>query len=301
MEIQLKGSIKTHSQPVYALSEGTMDDCVMTCGSDKYIAQWNIITLTQVEPTIKLELPIYSILLNKENLKLYAGDSSGSIHLICLKKKTEERHITYHQKGIFKLKLNPSNQHLYACGGDGKFTIWNSITMELLRTFQFCDEKIRTISISSDHKYICVGGNDGIAHILETEFYNEIYSSKKFPEAISSSCFSPCGKYLILGFKDAHLAILNRADNYTILRKIPAHYFAIYSIVFSLSGKNFATCSRDKTIKIWDTEKFEVVKRISQPKFAAHTHSVNDLLWLKEDLLISTGDDRQLLVWKINY
>jgi WD40 repeat protein len=299
MEVHLKGSIKTHSQPVYGLCEGIEDNCIMTCGSDKFIAQWNLNSLIQVKPTIQLELPVYSILLDKPRQKLFAGDSNGGIHLICLKQKIEERHITYHQKGIYKLKINPKNKHLYACGGDGKFTVWDSGTMELLRTFQFSGEKLRVLSISGDCNFICVGGNDGIVHILETEFYNEIYTSPEFPDGVSSCCFSPCGSFLLLGFKDAHLSILNRHDNYNLIKRLPAHYFAIYAIVYSPSGKYFATCSRDKTIKIWDAKKFEVIKRIERPKFQAHTHSVNDLLWTKEGLLISTGDDRQLLIWQV--
>lgn len=297
MNVRLKGSIKTHRQPVYGIAPGQSKDTVFTCSSDGFIAEWNLNTLTQEKLTINMGTPVYSIFHDKENRRLYAGDSGGGLHRIDLISKTEERHLIYHQKGIFGITKNKTLNHLYVCGGDGKFTVWKASDMSLLRTFQFCDEKLRTVSVSADEKTICVGGNDGVAHLLETDFYNELHTLGEFPDGVSASCFSPCGDYLLLGFKDAHLMIFDRKNDYALIQRIPAHYFAIYDLKYSPSGKYFASCSRDKTVKIWDSKTFEVLQRIERPKLPGHTHSVNALLWKDDATLVSTGDDRTVLIW----
>ena len=111
-------------------------------------------------------------------------------------------------------------------------------------------------------------------------------------------CYSPDGALILTGGRDAHLNIWD-AKTYTRIKSIPAHNFAIYDIVFSPDAKLFATASRDKTIKIWDAETFELQVRINKENFEGHVNSVNKLIWT-ENYLLSTGDDRSVMVWEVN-
>jgi len=65
--------------------------------------------------------------------------------------------------------------------------------------------------------------------------------------------YSPDGKFLLTGGRDAHLNIW-QTDSYELIKSIPAHNWAIYDIVFNPDTTLFATASRDKTIKIWDAK-----------------------------------------------
>ena len=80
----------------------------------------------------------------------------------------------------------------------------------------------------------------------------------------------------------------------------PAHWFTINKIVFHPEGKWFATGSRDKTIKIWDAETFELLKVIETMRDKGHINSVNCLLWSEHnDYLLSCGDDRSIIAWEV--
>ena len=81
---------------------------------------------------------------------------------------------------------------------------------------------------------------------------------------------------------------------------IPAHMFTINDIVFSPDGKLMATAGRDKHIKIWDAEAFNLLKVIDREKFGGHINSVNKLFWSNwNNYLISCGDDKAVMVWEI--
>ena len=81
---------------------------------------------------------------------------------------------------------------------------------------------------------------------------------------------------------------------------VPAHLFSIYSIAFHPELPYFATASRDKSIKIWDSENFELRKTLSFEKgYDMHRLSVNKIIWDTENRLISVGDDKLVKVWEV--
>ena len=90
------------------------------------------------------------------------------------------------------------------------------------------------------------------------------------------------------------------AKSFTLIKSLPAHNFAIYSIDFSKDERYFATASRDKTIKIWDADELEFLLRLDREKNAGHAFSVNKVLWSrKENLLLSCSDDKSIKLWSV--
>ncbi len=80
---------------------------------------------------------------------------------------------------------------------------------------------------------------------------------------------------------------------------VPAHYWAIYDIQFSPNHQLMATASRDKTIKLWEIDPFKVLCRLERRIANAHTHSVNKLLWLDDNTMVSASDDGRVKIWQI--
>ena len=82
------------------------------------------------------------------------------------------------------------------------------------------------------------------------------------------------------------------------LLSIEAHKGAIYRIKASPCGQWVATASRDKSVAIWSAATLDLVARLQGPGMKGHTRSVNALVWLNENTLVSGGDDRRILVWR---
>nr|MDQ3100792.1 hypothetical protein [Bacteroidota bacterium] len=113
----------------------------------------------------------------------------------------------------------------------------------------------------------------------------------------SSLAFHPAKPVLISGGKDGYLRFWRTDQDHQLTREIAAHKGGIYRILFNDDGSLCATCSRDRTIKIWNANSFEPLHRLDRVA-GGHTHSVNSILWI-DDLLISASDDRTLIAWPI--
>ncbi|SHL08102.1 WD40 repeat domain-containing protein [Flavobacterium xanthum] len=289
-----------HSGCVYAMDKGISDNTVFTAGSDMFIALWNLETLQAEKFSASLPAAVYAICHIPEKKLLLAGTTTGSIHILDLEKKEEKKMLQHHTAPIFDIKYSLETNCFYTAGGDGNFAVCSLDTLSLIKMKKLSKEKVRSIDFNYTTSEIAVALGD--CNILVFDLHTLDYKKDFIGHGLASNVvrYSPDGKFLLTGGRDAHLNIW-QVGNYDLLKSIPAHNWAIYDIVFSPDATLFATASRDKTIKIWDAKTFQLLKRITKENFDAHTHSVNKLIWSTyNNYLVSVGDDRLVMVREVN-
>ncbi len=298
--ISKEGEFTGHSSGVYAITYGHNENTFFTGSGDKFVAEWNLFTKEPERFAIQLPSQVYALCHIVALKMLVVGNAEGGIHWVDLAKKEEVNYFTYHQKGIFNLIYSPNYHQLIAASGDGSLSVWDALKRTHLRTLYLCEEKVRGLAVSPDGKLLAVGSGDNVIRIFDTEHFNEIHTLKQHTDSVNCLCFHPTLPILVSGGKDAYLNVWDAANEFQLIKSLPAHNYAIYGLDFSPNGKYMASCSRDKTIKIWATLDFELICRIDARKFKSHSHSVNKILWHKyRDELVSAGDDRKILVWKL--
>lgn len=299
MKFKQEITLKEHKAAVYALCRGSEEHIIFSGGSDQYVIQWNLKSMTAEKVVAKSSTTLISLLYIKEYNYLLIGQIEGGIHVIDLDQGKEVSYLKIHKGYIFDLKFHEVKKELVVASGDGSISIWSLSDFKLLYQLPLCKEKIRSISFSPDSQKAAFACGDGSVNVLNIHDWSVDQKIEGFSSAINSVHYMPNGTHLLLGEKNAHLYLVN---GITALKELDlaAHYWAIYDIQFSPSKNLFATGSRDKTVKIWDVENMKVLKRFEGLKDKAHTHSVNKLLWLNyNNYLISTGDDGTLKVWSI--
>jgi WD40 repeat protein len=287
-----------HSGAVYALERSETANCFYSGSSDKIVAKWNLDTLAPEKFAAQLPGIIYSLCFIPEKNILLAGTSEGKIHVLDLKEKKETKILQNHIQPVFDIKYSPRNKIILSAGGDGILAAVSGETLTAIKILKLCNDKLRAIDIYEDQAAIACG--DGMIRIIDLKELKVKNETPAHEGSVYTVKFSPDGKHLLSGGKDAHLnkwTFEPETFNLKLETSIPAHNFAIYSIVFSPAGKYFATASRDKTIKIWNANTFEVLTRVNKENFEGHTHSVNKLFWNK--YLISASDDRKVMVWDL--
>lgn len=300
IDIKHIATLTGHSGCVYAMDNGISENTVFTAGSDMFIALWNLETLQAEKFSASLPAAVYAICHIPEKKLLLAGTTTGSIHILDLEKKEEIKMLQHHTAPIFDIKYSLETNCFYTAGGDGNFAVCSLDTLSLIKMKKLSHEKVRSIDFNYTTSEIAVALSD--CNVLVFDLHTLDHKKDFIGHGLASNVvrYSPDGKFLLTGGRDAHLNIW-QVGNYELVKSIPAHNWAIYDIAFSPDATLFATASRDKTIKIWDAKTFQLLKRIIKENFDAHTHSVNKLIWSTyNNYLVSVGDDRLVMVREVN-
>lgn len=289
-------ALSGHSGSVYAINTGKNAHTIFSASGDKYAVEWDLEVQKQLPLAVKFEQPIFSIIYIAEANLLIAGDGVGGIHVIDLAEKKEIRHLKVHLRGIFDFHYQKMYKQLIALGGDGLMSVWSVPDFELVRNIPLSTEKLRQITYSEKENMLAVACGDGYIRLLEPQFFNELQTIDAHKEGANSVAWHPTKPVLVSGGKDAMIRCWSTTDNYKEIMELPAHNYAIYSLVFDEKAVYMASASRDKTIKIWDANSLEPIQKL-EIKEGGHTHSVNKLMWYG-DTLVSCGDDRKIILWK---
>jgi len=286
--------ITGHAGAVYACTSS--GKFVYSGGADKYAARWLIDQGTQDKFAIKFDHAIYSIELIENNL-FAAGLSDGALHFFDLSSRKEINYFTQHTKAIFSIKYNPHRKHVYVGDADGNLSIWNSETPELIIYMPLGCGKIRSCSVSDKGEHFALACQDGTIRVFETEHFNELKTFNAHKNGATSVLFHPTeSSWLVSGGKDALLKLWNW-DTEQELNSVVAHTFSVYDIISVKNGGLLVTSSRDKNIKVWNSEDLGFIKRLDA-KTGGHQHSVNALSKIDETTFVSCSDDKRIIFWE---
>ena len=296
-------TLSGHSSAVYTLAPAGEDSFYSGSG-DKIVAEWR--PAFSEEGVLVARIPdiVYSLFPDPENDRLLVGQATGAIHVINLSLKTETRQLKYHTQPIFHICSSVSHDLLFSLSGDGGLGVMNARTLTPVKMISLGNVKLRTAAVKPDETILAVGASNGKITVYSLPDLEEIkqWQAHEVDFSVYALAFSPDGKQLLSGARDAHLNIYDVPNDFTLIQSIPAHNYAIYAIAFNNDGSLFATCSRDKTIKLWNPETFEVLLRIDNERSEGHVNSVNKIIWHPETgQLISAGDDRAIMVWEVEH
>lgn len=294
----LEETLVGHSNPIYALSSAVDPDRFYSGGNDKGVVEWSLNSMTYVKILLPVQSSVYA--LHRFNDLLFIGQRSGTILVYNTQTAQLLARLDHHKKGVFDIKTIPSKNELISTGEEGNVVIWSLSDFSFLYEFPVINNTLRVVELSKDEKIIAIGAKDGLIRLYNSEDYSLFKVLEGHTLPITSIQFDPTGTYMISGSRDAQLKVWSLLD-FELQKNIPAHLFSIYSIVFHPTLPYFASCSQDKSIKLWSSRDFRLVKILSNEKnTGGHFHSINHMIWSADGkYLISTGDDRHIMIWRM--
>jgi WD40 repeat protein len=300
MEVKKIATLTGHNAAIFKVIEGKTPQSILSADGAGWIVEWDLANPDTGKLIAQAEGNIFSLAFLKEKNILLAGTMYGGVHWIDLSTPTLSKAITHHQKGVFAIEI--IDNAVFTLGGDGIITHWSVGTQRAVESVQLSSQALRGIAYHAQRDELAIASSDQNIYFLDRKnltLKRTLHQAHQ--HSVFSLCYSPNGKHLWTGGRDAHLNVWNIENEHEIelISSQPAHLFTINSIVFSQNKQYVLTGSRDKTIKIWDATTFQLLKVLDTLRQGAHINSVNTLLATNyENYIISGSDDRRLMVWK---
>lgn len=283
-----------HRSSVYALQASDNPDIFFSGAGDGMIVKWNVQHPENGELIAKLPNSVYA-LHHFQPQVLLVGHNYDGIHLLDVQNKKETGSLHFTEAAIFDVQS--VGNKVFAASGDGMVTSIDGERLSVVQKVKHSEKNARTMAIHAERGELAVGYSDHFIRIFDVDTLQLKQEWKAHGNSVFTIRYTPDGKLLLSGSRDARLKAWDVPAGYLQEREIVAHMYAINHIEFSPNGKHFVTCSMDKSIKVWDLAELKLLKVIDKVRHAGHGTSVNKLLWTSH--LLSASDDRTISAWDL--
>ena len=297
LNAELIHSFQGHKASIFSIAESVDQSRFFSGDGNGYLVEWDFKNPDNGIAIAQLPSNIFSIKYIADKQMIAVGTLSGTLFFLDYVSRKLIKSVEHHRDGIFHIWR--SDDLLYVCGGDGQLSLWDLNDLSICQSIQVSDKSLRSLDFSLEREQIAIGSSDHDIHLYSFRDLKKVSVLSGHENSVFCVHYNPEGDRLYSGSRDAQIKIWDTVATEQI-HSLPAHMSTVNSLAMHPSLPLLASASRDKTIKIWDTDRDKLLKVISAEKQTAHKHSVNKLLWSGyENILISAGDDRGLLAWRI--
>lgn len=290
-------TITGHNDCIYTITGGLNAERFFSGSGDGMVVSWDLNDPQTGQLIARLPHSVYALHVHPATGLLVAGHNYEGIHLLDWQTKKETGSLKFTDAAIFDIKS--AGNAVYAATGDGSLVMIDAETLTIRKRVQHSEKSARCIDIAATGNEIAVGYSDNFIRVFDPDL-NLLAEWEAHENSVFTVRYSPDGKQLFSGSRDARLKVWNASDKRTKVAEVVAHMFAINHLDFSPDKKHFVTCSLDKSIKVWDAKELKLLKVIDRARHGGHKTSVNKVLWTSHnDQLLSASDDRTISVWHI--
>ena len=287
-------TLQGHKDAIYCICEGSTMRHIVTASSDGMVVEWNLENPKDGHLIAKIEHSVYAIHKTADEKLLIAHNFDG-IHQLDLGSKEEEKSLHFTKDRIFSIVS--TKKYIIVGTSQGNLVFIDRENWKVEKEINVTNENIRSIAVFGEHQLLIAGSDNKLYRYdlvknqltsTPVEHLNSILSVTIFNDEVFTTS------------RDARIKVWDNVS-FDLKKEIVAHMYPIYDLVIDPTYTYFATCSMDKTIKIWDLKTKKLLKVIDKIRHEGHTNSINRLYWTSYNgWLVSVSDDRYIKVWQID-
>jgi WD repeat-containing protein 61 len=294
------GTLAGHRDSVYALAGGPASEQVFSSGADGLVVAWNAADPAQDgELVARVENSVYALRELPDLGLLAVGNNFQGVQLLDIAARQLAYATALPPLAIFDLAYAPSRKRLYCALADGTLAVLQGPDFRLDKLLRLSQKSLRRLGLHEGRAELAVGSSDWRTYVLDLDSLAVKHTLTEATNSVFAVAYAPDGTLLAAG-RDAHLRRYDPAQDYALADEVVAHMYAINDLAFSADGRYLATCSLDKSIKLWDAASLRLLRVLDRARAAGHGTSVNRVVWPgTQQRLVSASDDRSLGVWQV--
>ena len=191
------------------------------------------------------------------------------------------------------VKFSRNGKLLLAGGGRGAnkglVAVWDITTGERILTAGDELDVALAADISSNQKWIALGGPDRLVKIFSTATGEQLHKMKKHTDWVLAAEFNHTSTYLATGDRNGGVVVWD-AEAGQEVQTFSGHRGAITAVAWRTPDL-LVTSSEDGTVKTWSVKEGGVVKTAT-----AHNSAVSVRLTV-DGLMVTAGRDKTISVW----
>ena len=298
LNVQKIDTFSGHRDCVYTLEKAESPQTFFSTGADGLVVKWDLSRPDFGDVVARVAGSVYALAYDSMRGQLWLGQNFEGIQVVDLATKQIVNSSKITNASIFDIQFF-ENQAFVALS-DGVLIAMDVPHFAVRKHLKAANQSARCVAVCPQTREVAVGYSDHLIRIFGIDDLALRHTLNAHSNSVFTLKYSPDGRFLLSGGRDAHLKVWEVVNDYALHKDIAAHLFAINHLIYSPDHVWFATCSMDKSIKIWDAATFQLLKVIDRARHAGHGTSVNKLLWTSfQQQLLSCSDDRLVSVWSV--
>lgn len=243
------------------------------------------------------------LILSAKDEHIYVSDYGSEIRCYSLKDLSLIFRIEGHpfSSGDDQFILSPDG-HWLISGWDGEngnkslIRVWDASTGKDLFQLEGHTRTVSSVAFNSNGKLLVTGSGDGTVKIWDTAS-RECVKTIKLEDSFGKTAVavSPDNSHLLVGDEVGGITCWDMS-NWEQKYKVSHPPRRVKRIIYSPTGKQFATAAEDVSIRIWEAKNGKPMYQL-----AGHRSNVNAIVYNhRGDILASGSDDTSIKLWNSN-